>query len=133
MEASISSVGSELGVRSPQTVFIVLTSYFHLIFGLVNNLTLVFSVSLLLGQLFVFSLHLEHHLPLLLGSFIFKHTSHAGDSFSLLSVGLFFFTVSVICITVFTLLLFDPFFLSSLVLHHSLLIIKIFSFKLANA
>jgi len=72
-------------------------------------------VSLALGHSLVISLHLKHGVLFLHGSFIFEHSSHAGDGVGLVSVGLVFGLVSVRLLAVLTLLLFNPLFLGGLV------------------
>lgn len=93
---------------------------------------MVLLISLLLGHSLVISLQLEHGVPFLHGSFIFEHSSHAGDGVGLVGVGLFFGLVSIGLLAVFTLLLFDPLFLGGLVVSHALTVLKIFSFKLTD-
>jgi hypothetical protein len=132
MKATVSSVGSMSGVRSPESIMFVSAGNFHLVLGLFNSLVVVLLISLLLGHSLVIGLHLEHGVLLLHGGLIFEHSSHASDSVSLVGVGLFFSAISVLFITVFTLLLLNPLFLSVLVLLHSVLVVKVLSLKLTD-
>jgi len=132
MKATVSSVGSMSGVRSPEFIAFVNASDFHLVFGLINMLVFSLLISLCLGHSLVIGLHLEHGILLLHGGLIFEHSSHASDGVSLVSVGLFFSAISVLFITVFTLLLLNPLMLSSHILLHSVLVIEVLSLELTD-
>jgi hypothetical protein len=87
-----------------------------LVLALLIVLPLVLSLSLLLGQPLVLSLHISHVVFFLHGHFVFKHTSHPGHVFCLLSVFLVFFSFVFSVPLMLSLLLVDPVLLSFLVL-----------------
>jgi len=88
------------------------------------------SVFLLKGHSLVVLLHLFHHLVSLLGSLIFEQSSHAKNGVGLSSISSILIFLRLGSSVVLTFLLVSPVLDVGSILHHSIVVHEIFSFKL---
>lgn len=114
-----STIRAKFRLRRPDLLSSILALGFFCILFLLVSLERSFTVFFSLSNLLVFGLELEIGVLLLHGSFIFKHTTHASNSISLLSISLLFLTISVSRFTSLAFLLLNPFFLSLHILLHA--------------
>ena len=122
MTSVSSTVRAEPRVRVPDLCPIVSSLHLHGVLSLLLSSPSLLTISLSLSQSLVFSLHSEHHIILLNGGFVLKHSSHASDGVSLLSIGLLFSAVSGNLFYVLTVLLITPLLLNLAVGLHALLV-----------
>ena len=87
---------------------------------------------LLKGEHLIVLLHLLHHLVLLCGCFVLKHSAHAGDCLSLHCVQAFIFFFLGLCLIFLTNLLVSPVFLVLSVTLHPLIVHYIVRFELTE-